>query len=546
MRHRKKLLGLMLALCVCGTLALPVFASSDTSDTPQMGSITIKNVENGGEYKIYRFLIPTDRLDNNPEYTVASAWDLFIKFEQGAACYQSGGSYVRITESNAAESYEALMTYVGGKSIAPTKTATGIDSKAEFINLEPGYYLLDCGNGVGGFFPLEAGEHKDMYNKSSNTPYMEKKILVTDKDGHVSRVDYTTADIGDDVRFEIRVILPTLSDGAAWGRCWLRDETNQWMKINNDIQVSIDGEVYVTAGASDASSAGINANSIEINYENGRQFNIGFNDFSFFKAHMGEEVVITYTAKVEQVSAQIKSLFNKAIFCWNGDGVLYGEIEDIVYIYDFTIIVNKYERGNNVNMLSGAQFVLKRTLDSKGNSDNSYYSSDRKSDNSEHVGDDVKWVQWDPQPDDRGSFAPPPDALGRFIMTTNEYNEKGRVHFEGINVGEYELIEIKAPENYNKLEKPIKIKIEVQDDTDPADVKFQAIIDDGTPFPIGPGGVLWESGWQQHRFEVNVPNSTGFLLPETGGPGAMLVYAFGGVLLLCAAVLLIGRRQKNT
>lgn len=48
-----------------------------------------------------------------------------------------------------------------------------------------------------------------------------------------------------------------------------------------------------------------------------------------------------------------------------------------------------------------------------------------------------------------------------------------------------------------------------------------------------------------HLYELTVENNAGAELPSTGGIGTTVFYVLGGLLVVCAGVLLITKRQMN-
>jgi len=48
-----------------------------------------------------------------------------------------------------------------------------------------------------------------------------------------------------------------------------------------------------------------------------------------------------------------------------------------------------------------------------------------------------------------------------------------------------------------------------------------------------------------HLYELTVENNAGAELPSTGGIGTTIFYVLGGLLVVCAGVLLITKRQMN-
>lgn len=97
------------------------------------------------------------------------------------------------------------------------------------------------------------------------------------------------------------------------------------------------------------------------------------------------------------------------------------------------------------------------------------------------------------------------------VIASGTTDENGKLLFDDIPLGDYKLVETKAPEGYNLLTSPLDIKI------------------------VDAGQVL--------AFEVE-NTKTGWDLPNTGGMGTILFYAVGALLMIGAALFL--RRKRNT
>lgn len=91
----------------------------------------------------------------------------------------------------------------------------------------------------------------------------------------------------------------------------------------------------------------------------------------------------------------------------------------------------------------------------------------------------------------------------------------GRFEIEGLEKGDYVLKETTVPAGYNKAE----------------DVTVT----------IGENGALTVGS--KTVTEVAIQNNAGTVLPETGGMGTTLFYAFGSVMVLCAVVLLVTKKR---
>ncbi|WP_166542704.1 SpaA isopeptide-forming pilin-related protein [Acutalibacter sp. 1XD8-36] len=517
-------LGLIMGLCV------PAFAGEDNAQT---GTVTIDNAKNGDIYKLY--LLASKAGD---QYVPVEGWGLTF---DGAKVLYNG---TEITEANVVDTAKNLLGLANDKDTE--YVAEGSGRKAEFSNVPYGYYLVDYGNGMSGLFELNA-ESMVLEMKRNTEPTLEKKIVV-ERDGKEERVDYTTVDIGDIVKFEVTAILP--DDPEWWNEkgdyywsytCLLEDQVSDGLQQNKDVAVMIDGEKYVKAGETEGYVGNIQtvANTVHVIYDNEKHFAVRFGSekengrgggtLEFLLAHPGAEVTLTYSATVIQKAAQTPNEFNNVKLQYREYG---NYIEDEVYIYDFTIVVDKYDSSNH-EQLSGAKFALR-------NSEGDYYWTDGKSDGSYHVGDRVEWIKadFDPGTGEFSNYGEKPPS----VWTTDHNNWKGNLTFGGINIGKYELIEVAAPKDYNKLEKPIGIEIKVNDDKDEAQVKFIAIVD-GKVVDISANGIPWADDWKPLNFTVGVANSKGTILPSTGGMGTTLFYIGGGVLVIGAASFILFRKR---
>jgi len=109
-----------------------------------------------------------------------------------------------------------------------------------------------------------------------------------------------------------------------------------------------------------------------------------------------------------------------------------------------------------------------------------------------------------------------------------EVGESGRVSFSGLGAGTYWLTEIQAPAGYNLLDKPIKLVIGFNHETGNFTYDWRH---------EGAGTAL------SSTMTIQIVNTKGNVLPETGGMGTTLFYAFGGVMVLAATVLLITKKR---
>ena len=114
--------------------------------------------------------------------------------------------------------------------------------------------------------------------------------------------------------------------------------------------------------------------------------------------------------------------------------------------------------------------------------------------------------------------------LMKQMVTDLVSDANGNINLNGLSAGTYILEETKAPEGYNKLEKTIKVVVTKGEDGKPV-----IHVDDDTTSVE----------------KVEVKNSTGSLLPSTGGMGTTLIYLVGGALVLGSGFVLANKKRAK-
>lgn len=120
------------------------------------------------------------------------------------------------------------------------------------------------------------------------------------------------------------------------------------------------------------------------------------------------------------------------------------------------------------------------------------------------------------------------DAIDEMVTVANKIDEQGyNLHINGLAEGTYYLVETKAPDGFNKLTAPVVIKITKSADTD---VNKWTISKDGTV---------------ENDKIIDIENSTGSLLPSTGGRGAIAFAVIAALLVFGVAVSFIRDKRKE-
>lgn len=252
--------------------------------------------------------------------------------------------------------------------------------------------------------------------------------------------------------------------------------------------LTFNNDVTVTIGGVDVTSAATITN-------NGNGFVASVN-MMHYQDQIDAPVVITYTATVNEKAIQRDKETNTATLKYSdnpADKNSFKESSVEVEVFSFNIVINKYATGNESTKLEGAKFVLK-------NNDGKYYKCDTAT-------KAVSWVD---------------DKSAATEVTTDA---NGAARFDGLQAGTYSLQETVAPAGYNQLTKDITIVL---------DKNGSATIDGAASTPGA-----------DHSLTTGVANSTGTLLPETGGTGIMIFVALGALAVICSGVFLVTNKRMS-
>lgn len=296
--------------------------------------------------------------------------------------------------------------------------------------------------------------------------------------------DKSTVAIGEVVTYTITGKVPNTT-GFNKYEYTITDKMSEGLTFNDDVKIKVDG-------------VDLTNNYVYTKNANGNGFTLSIDvKADALQAKVGKAITVTYTATVNEKAAG-KISKNGANLTYTNDPTTEQtttttNVEETVY--SAKIIINKFETGNAEKTLAGAKFVLK-------NSGGKFYKYAEDEENPGKMV--VSWV--DTQAD----------------ATTVTTDDNGAGEFLGLVDGTYYLVETKAPEGYNMLTGPITITINGKNAKENNAESMKAL-----------------------AVEAEVENSTGSLLPSTGGIGTTIFYVLGGILVLGAAVVLVTKRRMN-
>lgn len=387
-------------------------------------------------------------------------------------------------------------TYALKNSLGATATSNKITGENTtsytFNNLDAGYYLVYVTGGK------EIQSSLVTVDKDTNTVNLK-----TEAPSITKTADNDTVSIGQVVKYTVTGSIPDTT-GYDQYQYIIHDELSNGLDFVNDKNGTALGEDAITVSVAvalkdgtDASTAPTTAN---LDTANNKKMSLDLS--AWVKANQennkGKEFTVTYYAKVNANAVVTEK--NKAQLEYGnkpGETTTTTPSEAKTPTYPLDILKKKF---GSEEKLAGAKFELyKNATDAKAGTNaikvsgsNGNYVVDSNSKNT--VFESVASIDG------------------------KDYN----LHLNGLAAGEYWLKETEAPAGFNKLTDPVKITITKADDAEwtvkKNDTKEDKIID--------------------------IENSTGSLLPSTGGAG-VIVFAGVAILLVFGVVVSFIRDKRK-
>lgn len=522
MKHLKKLAGVLLALAMVFTLALPAFAATVT--VPSEG--ILKN----HTFTAYQIFSGREEggILSDVQWGSGINSDTFLAALKADTTY--GSTFTDCTDAAAvAKVLGENNTNTGlanavAKLAYANKTGAGTALTSGENTLADGYYLVvDTTENVG-----EGGA----YNASllqvvgdinitvkTDAPTVEKKVLEDDKykqdggygTGYNDVADYN---MGDAVPFHLIGSVPDMSRYDTY-KYIFHDTLSAGLTLNKD---SI--KVYVASDKAGTDKAEITGWTKAVN---GQSFTVSFTDLKAVSGvSKGQYIIVEYTATLNQNAVVgLDGNPNKVYLEYSnkpdqsGSGVTdnTGKTpEDKVIVFTYELDTTKVDGQDNTKKLEGAEFKLH-------NADNKWAIVDG----------DNKVTGW------------ADNEEGGSTLTSDE---NGLFKVIGLDDGTYYLKETKAPAGYNLLSKEITVVITATTTNGQTWTDGQAS-SALTKLAVTADGKAGTGDTSTGIAGITVANNKGSTLPETGGMGTTLFYVLGGGLVLVAVVLLVTKKRMK-
>ena len=505
MKGTKRIASLLLILAMVFSMAATAFAGADTAHT-----ITITGDKENHVYAAYQVF----KGDISDEKLTNIQWGSGVNGDELLAELKTVSAYAACTSAedvagvvkDLGDNSEALDAFakIAGKHLQGDGVRSTETASPYTINVTgDGYYLIkdtnvatSGSNDAATKFILKVVGDVQVQSKSE-IPTINKIIVEADDQQGLG----TAQDVGSNVPFKLTSKVPAM-DGYESYQFVITDTLSAGLTFNDDVTVTIGGVAY---------------NNFTVN-KSGQTFTITFNNFISQKANAGKEIVITYSAKLNEGALSTKEETNTVYLEYSNnpyDTTSTGKTPDhIVYVYDFDIKIDKYAAGESGNVnLAGAKFVLYKEVNGK----KMYY----------YYNESKKAVEWKTLDEDglKAALAADPKTVTEVTTDAN-----GAASFRGVDAGAYKLHETVAPEGYNLLKKDVAVNITATYNADGTLAASSAVSTTEVP---------------QYTQTVSIENKSGWQLPSTGDIGTTIFYIAGAILVVGAGILLVTRKRLN-
>lgn len=508
MKRMKKIMALMLAAIMMMAMSVTAFAAEGATGTCTL-TVNVKSTTPAQDLKgqtinLYKLFDVTESKSGettNYAYTVNNTYKAALasvlnisetsKDEEFAKAVADKKTTIQqfandFTAKALTDNLEATKT--SGK-ITESKTSY------EFTGLDAGYYLVYVTGG------------KEIQSSLVTVDADTTKVnLKTEAPSITKTADKETAEIGQVVTYIVTGVIPDTT-GYSEYVYKIHDELTKGLDFVNDANgaaleagaTTVNVKVaFKEAGVTDASTAPTTAT---IDTTNSKKMSLDLS--TWVKANQtnkGKEFTVTYYAKVNK-DAEVTNNNKASLEYGNNPGDTTTTTPSEAKTNTYPLDINKIKKGSD-EKLAGAKFSLYTSAEDAKNGKNAIKVSGSN-----------------------GNYVVDPASTTTEFESVKSIDGKGyNLHINGLEAKDYWLVETKAPEGFNKLTAPIKVTI-----TKTGDAEW-SVSKDGTA---------------EDDKIIDVENSSGSLLPSTGGRGAIAFAVIAAILVFGVAVSFIRDKRKE-
>lgn len=502
MKKMKKIMALMLAAIMMMAMSVTTFAAGTTC------SLTV-NAKGGQDlkdqtinlYKLFDVTESGEAPNKNYAYTVNTQYKATL------------ASVLKIAETSKDEEFAASVTQLGSdnstgvQNFANTFTTKALEGKlaatatsnkiAEsktaytFSNLAAGYYLVYVTGGK------EIQSSLVTVDATTNTVNLK-----TEAPSITKKADKETAEIGQVVKYTVTGAIPDTT-GYAEYVYKIYDTLSTGLDFVNDANgTACEGNsVKVTVAFTDTTDANTAPTQATLDTNNSKKMSLDLSTWvKENQTNKGKAFTVTYYAKVNK-NAEVTNNNNASLEYGNNPSDITTTTPSEAKTNTYPLDIKKINKKTK-ELLADAKFSLYRSETEAKNGKNAIAVTGSN-----------------------GSYVVDADSKNTvFESVATEAGNGYNLHLNGLAAGEYWLVETQAPEGFNKLTDPIKVTITKNGDTNWTVKKNDTAEDDKI---------------------IDVENSTGSLLPSTGGRGAIAFAVIAALLVFGVAVSFIRDKRKE-
>lgn len=508
MKKAQKLLSVVLAVMLVLATAIPALAADD-------GSIIISGSTNvsvaGKTFKAYKILdaVFVDEADTGKgvAYLVPDALKAFYasEFELDSTKANFNAEVVTAIRALSADELsdfadDALAAAKAAGVEAKQSTAGEAATTVTISNLALGYYVIeDATENANGKNTAISSVMLDTTDKTAevtikaDVPSIDKNID-GDNDTDMSAtglVKNNNAAIGDKVPFVLTSKVPSNMDAYSTYTYKVTDILSNGLTFNNDVVVTVDSETLVEEDY----TVSVSGQTVTINFTNIKSYEAGADIKIEYSATVDTDAVIGTAGNDNTVYLEYSN--NPQDTSSNGKTP-----DSVTRTYVTGVSLVKVDAKDNEKTLAGATFTI------TGTKLNTVIVTDAN-------GEDTIITK------------------AEDVVYSGTSGENGLITFEGLAAGTYTITEIVAPEGYNILPEPVDVTINWTAPADGAtECTWSVDAEEGSTATVEDGVVVF-----------TIENSTGSLLPDTGGIGTTIFYIVGALLVVGAVVLLVSKKR---
>ena len=508
MKRMKRIMALMLAAIMMMAMSVTAFAAGTTH------SLTV-NVKGGQDlkgqtinlYKLFDVTESGEAPNKNYAYTVNTQYKATLASVLGISANSKDEAFAeavtQLGTDNSTEVQNFANTFttkaLEGKLAATATSNKILDSNTAytFSDLSAGYYLVYVTGG------------KEIQSSLVTVDADRSTVnLKTEAPSITKTANKETAEIGQVVTYTVTGAIPDTTGYDSYVYK-INDELTKGLDFVNNANgtACTDNKVAVKVAFTDGTDASTAPTTATLDAVNHRKMTLDLSSWvRENQRNKGKEFNVTYYAKVNDKAVVAEKNSAKLEYGNDPDNTTETTPSE-AKTPTYPLNIKKTDHKTS-GLLAGAKFSL-------------YTETEYNKDADTRQAIKVTGIN--------GNYVVDPTSENTVFESAatkigeNEYN----LHVNGLAEGTYYLVETKAPDGFNKLTAPVVIKITKSADTD---VNKWTISKDGTV---------------ENDKIIDIENSTGSLLPSTGGRGAIAFAVIAALLVFGVAVSFIRDKRKE-